>query len=350
MCFWITCSPGTRCRRLCGGAFASPAGEDETWVFWAVALGGGAGLRAAGRVLGWSAPGRFQHLFVRAAATAADPLAAAVRAEVARLGGDAAIARRVLAVPFYRIDPTAIPGDRRAAAKRAFWTAAVGWLASRGAVLCDADARDVLAWAAGRFAREGFGRFSPGGAGGFVWRGRGAAACVAAVAAERARLAEAARAAAERETAARREARRAARARRDAEHRAAAPSHRPAPPPDAWPGRGWDRAWRSRGAAWAVRELTTARALAAEGAALGRCAAGYAARCGAGDSAVFGLTMDGARRATVELDPRSRRVVQLRGPANRPPTPEEAAAVDRWRRVAVPPAPAVRVVRRHGGR
>ncbi|NNJ27904.1 hypothetical protein LzC2_40150 [Planctomycetes bacterium LzC2] len=331
-------------------AFASAPeeGDDATkWMRWAVALGGGAGLRKAGRALGptfgWEAPGRFQSHFEREGARLGrfpgGPLAAAIRAETSRVGGDEIVARRLLGVRFYRLDPTALPADDAAKAKRAFWTAAVGWLATRGAELTDPDARDVLAWAAERFERVGFAGLPCAKAGGFVWRGRSAKGALAAVRQEAERKAAAVAAQRERERLARAAAERLDRQnrralRREAE-RIAQQQRRTAPAPalpGKWEPHGWDWEWKCHGSRWRFIERTTARALVAEGRALKHCAGSYVGRCGAGLSAVYSLTLNGAPRLTIEIRPDTGRVVQVRGADNRPPTPEEAIVVERWHR------------------
>ena len=338
----------------------SPAERPEatTWMRWAVALGAGAGLRDAGRALGptygWDAPGRFQAHFERAGARVGrypgGPLAAAVRAEVARGGVEPevaeAVARRLMSVRFYRLDPTAVPRDERARTRRAFWAAAVGWLAGRGAALSDPDARDVLTWAAGRFEADGFG--VPGG---FVWRGRSAAGTLAAVRAEAARkAAEAAAERARRQAEARRArhvARRAARAAVEEIRRAAARRDELRRLPGAaavWSPHGWNWEWAARGSKWTVTELTSAAALLSEGDAMQHCVAEHAARCEAGFSAVYSLRLNGERRLTISLCPSTGELREVRGMRNRPPMPEESDVVARWVRRFRRPA----VVRRHG--
>ena len=96
-----------------------------------------------------------------------------------------------------------------------------------------------------------------------------------------------------------------------------------------------------RGNWWAMTERVTSEELRAEGAALKHCAAGYVARCKLGVSAVFGLTLNGSPRLTIEIAPHTGEVVQVRGLHNRPPPPEESAVVAKWRRRR-------RVIRRHG--
>ncbi|MEM9702208.1 MAG: PcfJ domain-containing protein, partial [Planctomycetota bacterium] len=347
-------------------AFAVPPESDRAatkWMSWAVALGAGAGLKAAGAALGstfgWTAPGRFQACFERECArvggASGDPAVLCLKAEVARLVADRdaaeAIARRLLGVPFFRIDPTALTPDDAAEAKRAFWTATVGWLARHGAELTDPDARDVLAWAAGRFAEIGFSGQPGAVRGGFVWRGRTARGALTAVREEAARKAAAEEAERRRRRRAQEAARRQRRqeqerARQAAQRQRAAQNRPPVTPPPlkSWQPRGWDWEWKWRGSHWRMIERTSARGLRAEGRALKHCAGGYAHRCSAGVSAVFGLTLNGEPRLTVEVDPHTGKLLQARGAANRDPMPEESIVVEKWLRRHC----RRRAMRRHG--
>jgi len=88
--------------------------------------------------------------------------------------------------------------------------------------------------------------------------------------------------------------------------------------PLTWRARGWDWEGASPRGTWTVRELTTSALLGDESAAMHHCVASYDYRCAQGVSAVFSVCRDGVRQVTVELDPASRRVVQARGPYNRP--------------------------------
>ena len=140
-------------------------------------------------------------------------------------------------------------------------------------------------------------------------------------------------------------------ARRDRDRRAEADrrAYEASLVPARWRGRGWDRTGRDCRREWSAAELTTAAGLADEGRAMGHCAGTYVTRCARGDAAEFSVRLDGARRVTAEVLPRpgetTGALAQVRGPRNRPPTPAEAAAVDRWFRATVRRP---RSVRRHG--
>lgn len=97
-----------------------------------------------------------------------------------------------------------------------------------------------------------------------------------------------------------------------------------------WPNRGWDWCESTPAGTWSLRELCSARELVDEGIAMNHCVALYAERCAVGSSAVFSLSRDGARVATVELAPHVRRVAQARGKNDRLCNESERAAIDRW--------------------
>jgi hypothetical protein len=79
-----------------------------------------------------------------------------------------------------------------------------------------------------------------------------------------------------------------------------------------------------------VRELTSTAQLVEESATMSHCVSGYDYRCVQGMSVIFSLCFDGGRRVTIELQPATRRVVQVRGCRNRAATTEELGVVQRW--------------------
>lgn len=101
-----------------------------------------------------------------------------------------------------------------------------------------------------------------------------------------------------------------------------------------WPSHGWD--WQQPSsdptqADWRLVELLTSSELAAEGAVQGHCVGSYSERCARGDSAIFQVRRgEEDRRATIEVHPPSKRLIQVRGRFNSHPEPEVAAAVHQW--------------------
>ncbi len=91
--------------------------------------------------------------------------------------------------------------------------------------------------------------------------------------------------------------------------------------------------WRMDGIRWSMRELRTALALHNEGRTMRHCVYSYLETVMRGEAAIFTLAGEGAHtstRLTVEVDPRSRVVVQAKGPRNRAITPAERRALRHW--------------------
>jgi hypothetical protein len=100
-----------------------------------------------------------------------------------------------------------------------------------------------------------------------------------------------------------------------------------------WSSHGWD--WSSPVAkngetAWKAVELLTSKVLAEEGAAQGHCVGSYADLCFRGTSAIVQIMFRGERKATIEVDPRTKRLVQVRSKFNSMPAPEVAEIVSQW--------------------
>ena len=81
---------------------------------------------------------------------------------------------------------------------------------------------------------------------------------------------------------------------------------------------------------WSFVELTSGQDLFLEGQAMGHCVAGYAALCSSGRSAIVSMRYHDARRLTVEVTPKTRQIIQARGPGNRGATSEERSVISLW--------------------
>lgn len=85
---------------------------------------------------------------------------------------------------------------------------------------------------------------------------------------------------------------------------------------------------------WTIRELLTSQELLAEGRALRHCVASYAAECAWRHTSIWSLRLEndtGERRVlTIEVDPATRTICQVRGKANRPPKERERGVLHRW--------------------
>lgn len=285
-------------------AWSTHACYELKWACWTVLLGQGASLPRVAPRFGWTLQ-RAQLPHLLTAPEDLSPWEAALWIEVARHGGDRRELDLLWRNPAYRADPTgaALALDLEApgctcdltapppeAAYRAFLGDTVRWMVRHRGALTEEGWDLILAWAAHRFTEA-----ERGGAP-FTLRGRSL------------------RSAEEQARAYQREQRR--------------------PYQDlAWRGRGWDfELDEGDGRRWTLRELTSARELYEEGAAMAHCVGGYGHACASGWSAIFSLRLGGERRLTVELAPQGRRVVQARGRRNGPARPEEEAVLSRWLR------------------
>lgn len=108
------------------------------------------------------------------------------------------------------------------------------------------------------------------------------------------------------------------------------------PQPARWTRSPWREATFLEGdEVWRLVELTSSEQLRIEGRKLKHCVAVYASRCCAGASRIWSLRQarpaaDDASVLTIEVDPRSATVVQLRGMLNRFATGRPLALVRRW--------------------
>jgi hypothetical protein len=81
---------------------------------------------------------------------------------------------------------------------------------------------------------------------------------------------------------------------------------------------------------WSFNELTTGFELAVEGKELLHCVASYAPRCASGYSAIISLCKEGKRKVTIEIDPNTNKIVQLKGGHNKTPEKDEKSIIDKW--------------------
>lgn len=280
------------------------------WACWCVLLGHGASLHRAAPQFGWQISSRFtQHLL--AAPPHLGTLEAVMWAEVSRLGGSAIEYQRLWAHQAYRVDPTAQlhgappnddwdDGDDGPPTNTGtgFWRATVSWLVLHREALDDRSCGLILAWAMHHHT-EDIAHQRPETAC-FSWRGREPARALEEAARYNELIITRFRA-----------------GRFDGL-------------PIAWRRRGWDWEDLRGNVQWSIRELTSDTELIEEGRSMHHCVASYAYLCAQGNAAIFSVTVDGARKATVQLDPHNRRIVQARGTSNRSCTREELDQLARW--------------------
>ena len=98
-----------------------------------------------------------------------------------------------------------------------------------------------------------------------------------------------------------------------------------------WKSHNWD--WElktSDEALWEMKELTDSYVLYMEGREMRHCVSSYAGRCLSGCSAIFSLGYNGVKKVTIEVNPLSKVLNQVKGFANKEPTSEQWLVVNRW--------------------
>ncbi|MCU0916685.1 MAG: PcfJ domain-containing protein [Planctomycetes bacterium] len=269
------------------------------WLCWFLVLAQGGSLKRAGELFDWRVSPRLAHGLQQAPAEAS-PVEACVFAEVLRLGGTEIDAARVLGNPAFVIDPTEFSAT---GSHWDFWQDTVRWLSAHRAALTDEQSQQILSWAMHEYTeaerRRGQRDWQP-----YTWKGR--------------------------------------RVRGVLERSAAYHRQIARPYLDyAWCSHHWD--WvLDEGAPgqWTFAELTSGAELFREGQAMHHCVASYAGRCAAGHAAIVSLSHEGVRRVTVEINPRTRQIVQARGACNRSADPAEQRAIHLWLKTIVRPGAA----------
>jgi hypothetical protein len=281
------------------------------WACWTVLLGRGASLHRTASRFGWHVTARFTHHLLAAPPDLAIG-DAVMWAEVARLGGSQIEYRRLSAHPAYRIDPTSATADPahvnpdddeawddvRTDTTVGFWRATVGWLAHHRDDLTDEDSRQVLDWAMHCHTEDLAQRRAEAAC--FSWHGRDPVAAVADATRYRDFV--------------------------DGRRHAGRLDGSPL----TWKRRGWDWEDTQGDVTWSIRELTADTELLDEGWAMRHCVSSYSYVCARGETAIFSLTHNGVRRATVQIDPQNREVLQARGVRNRTCDGAELAVLAKW--------------------
>jgi hypothetical protein len=279
--------------------FRKPDVPRFKWLCWFILIARGASLKRAAGLFQWNIPNRFQHLLLEAPPDAS-PTEACLFTEIKRLGGSEADFRRIVANRAFVIDPTEISAVESHAE---FWRETAAWLIAHGHAINDAESERILAWAMHEYTECEQG-MRYGGGPPFTWKGRSVRA-VLERSAEYLRLQE---------------------------HGSYAyRSYR-------WQGHGWD--WTPDNPAqckWSFVELTSGEELFEEGRAMHHCVASYAGRCVSGYSAIVSVRSEDSRCITVEINPRTKQVVQAKGLCNRQATTEEQTAIGLWMKAVVRP-------------
>ena len=103
---------------------------------------------------------------------------------------------------------------------------------------------------------------------------------------------------------------------------------------------GWD--WvleNAPGSRWSFLDLTSGSELHREGQNHGRCVGRYSGRCASGHSAIVSLRFNKIPRLTIEIDPRSGSIVQVKDKRNRSANEHENEIIRQWQRAVLDAAP-----------
>ncbi len=264
------------------------------WITWFILIGQGIGLKRAAEDFSWNIPSRFEHHLLDAPEDLS-PVMACIHAEVKRLGGSERDVERILAHYGFVIDPTEYS---RNATHDIFWRETVKWIIAHGDDMTDEECDLVLDWALHEYTEAERRNARP-----FSWKRRSLARVL------------------ERSLAYSRSLRK-----KRFNH--------------TWNKHGWD--WdRSDvdGETWSFVELVSSCDLQEEGARQRHCVARYDSRCVSGHSAIVSLRLNGARLLTIEVNPRTSSLVQVKGRRNRKPNAHEMDIIRRWQRAVLDAAP-----------
>ena len=260
------------------------------WISWFILFGQGGSLKRFAKLNEWIIPNKFPH-YLHDAAAILSPVQACVYAEIRRLGGTDIDFARISQNPAFVIDLT-LPNDDRTFTT--FWHETVIWMVRHRTDLTDEESEQILEWAMHQYTesrRQGASRFS--------LKKLGVRSVLE----------------------------------RTSDYFQQFKQR--------WYGYSWsEHGWnwqvetddKSR---WSFVELTKDEELFCEGKAMRHCVRLYAHRCVSGRSAIVSMRHNGARWATVEISPASRRIVQARGRFNRELHEEEQRVLDLWHKQIV---------------
>ena len=97
-----------------------------------------------------------------------------------------------------------------------------------------------------------------------------------------------------------------------------------------WKSRNWDWTTMSNGKSWRFVELTSSQALRTEGQEMEHCVGSYSMACVDGHAAIFSLRDKDGRRATIEVDPLTKYLIQVQGRQNAEQGKAVQSIVNMW--------------------
>lgn len=261
------------------------------WLLWYVIIGRGASLTKVGRSFDWDIPKKLvRELFEVPEFTSMR--VANLYAFMRSKGGNERDFQRICENRFFVVDPT--ESFYREGQKK-FWNDTIEWVISNGDNMTDEICEVVLEWAVHRYTETRYDHRR------FKWNGRSLAPTI----------------------------------RRSLQYRE---ERRTRKDYKTWEPKDWNWTYvddRSRNIA--ISEIVSSDKLYEEGLRMKHCVNMYTGRCVLGHSAIFSFTIDGINELTLEVDPRSKQLVQARGLQNRGSTRSENDLIKIWMSERVDP-------------
>jgi len=270
------------------------------WAYWFICMGQGGSLRKLASLMGGRISGKLVR-FLYEAPSHLHPERACAWAEAMRISGNRRVADWISQNRGYGIDPSFVPESEYAIRFRKFWQQTVKWFARFERELSDEAAAELLEWGSVRFSQDSTRNIF------FSWAGRTPASTQGVASRDLQKFF------------------------RELGGTTNFQWH-----PVGVTGSLETAAYAgAKTDAWTFDELTESSALWEEGVAMGHCVASYGGTCAEHISVVVSVRRNGERVLTIELDGRTKAVLQVKGRFNREPTAAESAVVAQWHREVV---------------
>jgi hypothetical protein len=273
--------------------FRKPECTRLKWLCWFILIGQGGSLYRAAPNFNWKISKKFQH-YLNESPNDLTPTVACIYALIRGQGGTKVEIRRIMDNPGYIIDPTKISSQEHYII---FWLDTIKWLIKYRDSITDEEAQLILNWALHHYTESERHRTKP-----FSWKGR--------------------------------------KLRNTIEY--SIEYDRQLIQKSPYLSLQWnshDLDWEmidKNTNKWSIEELTSGYDLAVEGKEMVHCVSTYAPNCASGHSAIFSLCKEGIRKVTIETNPNSNKIVQLRGRHNKYPERDEKSIIDKWVKDIVP--------------
>jgi len=263
------------------------------WICWLILLGQGGSLYRAAPKFNWKISKKLP-LFLINVPSNLPPTSACIYAQILGQGGSDIEFRRIMNNPGYIIDPTKISSQEFFIV---FWSDTINWLINYRESITDGEAQLVLNWALHLYTEAEIHKTKP-----FTWKGRKPRNTIEfSIEYDRQLIQES--------------------------------------PYLSLQWNSHDLDWEmidKNTNKWSIVELTSGYDLAVEGKEMAHCVSTYAPNCASGHSAIFSLCKEGIRKVTIEINPNSNKIVQLRGRHNKYPERDEKSIIDKWVKDIVP--------------